>query len=88
MIKSKVNYENRLILEGHSLGITDHYERLDVQDNYEEYQKATDLLTINEENRLKKKIKTLEIEKTRLDKLESSLKKLEQKYKKVCNKLQ
>jgi site-specific recombinase XerC len=40
MIKSKVTYENRLMLEGHSLGITDHYARLDVQDNYEEYEKV------------------------------------------------
>jgi integrase len=40
MIKSKITYENRLMLEGHSLGITDHYARLDVQDNYEEYEKV------------------------------------------------
>jgi site-specific recombinase XerC len=33
MIKSKVTFENRLMMEGHSLGITDHYARLDVQDN-------------------------------------------------------
>jgi hypothetical protein len=53
MIKSKVNYENRLMMEGHSLGITDHYARIDVQDNFTEYQKAIDNSTINEENRLK-----------------------------------
>ena len=71
------------MMEGHSLGITDHYARISVEDNYEEYQKAIDLLTINEENRLRKKVKILEIEKTRLDKLESSLKRLEQKYNEV-----
>jgi integrase len=81
MIKSKVIYENRLMMEGHSLGITDHYARIDVQTNFLEYQKAIDNLTIDPANRLVKQIKILEIEKTRLDTLEQSLKKLEQKYK-------
>ena len=80
MIKSKVNYENRLMMEGHSLGITDHYARIDVQDNFTEYQKAIDNLTINEENRLKKQVKILQVEVSRLDKLEQSLMKLEQEY--------
>jgi len=79
MIKSKVNYENRLMMEGHSLGITDHYARISVEDNYTEYEKAIDLLTINDENRLRKRVKMLEIEKTRLDKLEFGLQMLEQK---------
>lgn len=70
MIKSKVNYENRLMMEGHSLGITDHYARIDVQDNFTEYQKAIDNLTIDPANRLLKQVKTLEVEKTRLDMLE------------------
>jgi hypothetical protein len=74
MIKSKVNYENRLTMEGHSLGITDHYARIDVQDNFTEYQKAIDALTINEENRLKKQVKTLQINASRLDSLEQSIK--------------
>jgi integrase/recombinase XerD len=82
MIKSKVTYENRLMLEGHSLGITDHYARIDVQDNYAEYEKAIDNLTINEENRLRKKVKTLEIEKGRIEYLEESLKSLRQEFNK------
>jgi integrase len=80
MIKSKVNYENRLMMEGHSLGITDHYARIDVQDNFLEYQKAIDNLTINEENRLKKQVKNLELEKSRLDRIEDKMKRLEAKY--------
>jgi hypothetical protein len=36
----------------------------------EEYKKAIDNLTIDESNRLKKKVEILEIEKNRLDKLE------------------
>jgi integrase len=81
MIKSKVNYENRLMMEGHSLGITDHYARIDVQDNFVEYQKAIDNLTIDPANRLLKQVKILQVEKSRLDLLELSLKRLEQKYK-------
>jgi len=81
MIKTKVNYENRLMMEGHSLGITDHYARIDVQDNFTEYQKAIDNLTIDPANRLLKQVKTLQVEVSRIDKLEQSLHKLEQKHK-------
>jgi hypothetical protein len=80
MIKSKVTFENRLMLEGHSLGISDHYARLDVQDNYIEYQRAIDNLTIDPANRLQRKVQKLEVEKSRIDDLEQSLKRLEQKY--------
>ena len=48
---------------------------------YAEYQKAIDNLTINEENRLRKKVKKLEVEASRLDLLELSLRRLEQRYK-------
>jgi len=79
MIKSKVQFENRLMLEGHSLGITDHYARLDVQDNYAEYVKAVNLLTINEENRLKLKLeKSIQIEKSKLDELKAGFEKFKQ----------
>jgi site-specific recombinase XerC len=80
MIKSKVTFENRLMLEGHSLGITDHYARLDVQDNYSEYQKAIDNLTIDPANRLQRKIKILEVEKSRVDKLEEKIRRIEKMY--------
>jgi len=75
MIKSKVQFENRLMMEGHSLGITDHYARLDVQDNYAEYEKAIDLLTINQENRLKLELKQVKIEKSKLDELKADFEK-------------
>jgi len=76
MIKSKVTFENRLMLEGHSLGITDHYARLDVQDNYSEYLKAVSLLTINEENRLKLKLEQkIQVEKTQIETLKADFEK-------------
>jgi len=39
----------------------------------DEYMKAVNNLTINEENRLKIKIQKLEVEKSRIDKLEENL---------------
>jgi hypothetical protein len=47
----------------------------------EEYLKAVNNLTINEENRLKMKVEKLEIEKSEIDNLEFRLKQLEEKTK-------
>jgi polyhydroxyalkanoate synthesis regulator phasin len=47
----------------------------------EEYKKAVNLLTINEENRLKIKIHKLEVEKSRIDKLEENFKILQKRIK-------
>jgi integrase len=44
---------------GHSIGLDDHYFKPGENDVLEEYLKAVDYLTINEENRLKKKVKEL-----------------------------
>jgi len=68
------------ILMGHSIGISDCYYRATENELLQDYLKAVDLLTINEENRLRKKVKVLEVEKSRLDKLEFTLKRLEEKY--------
>ena len=65
---------------GHSVGISDSYYRATDSELLEDYLKAVEFLTINEENRLIDKVKILEIEKSRLDQLESSLKRLEEKY--------
>jgi hypothetical protein len=69
-------------LMGHSVGISDSYYRATESELLEDYLKAIDLLTINEENRLRKKVKILEVEKSRLDQLELSLKRLKEKYQK------
>ncbi|MGH9973986.1 MAG: hypothetical protein ACRD93_08830, partial [Nitrososphaeraceae archaeon] len=50
-------------LMGHSIGISDSYYRATESEILEDYLKAIDLLTINEENRLRKTVKILEIEK-------------------------
>ncbi len=81
-VNSKVNPEIREMLLGHKIGLASCYYKPTEQEMYEEYQKAIDSLTINEEFRLRKKVKILEVEKSRLDQLELSLKRLEERYKK------
>jgi len=79
-VNSKVNPEIREMLLGHKIGLASCYYRPTEEEMLEEYQKAIDLLTINEENRLKKKVESLQIEKSRIDQLELSLKRLEEKH--------
>ena len=62
MIRSKVNPEAREMLLGHSIGLSNSYYKPDANEILQEYLKAIDLLTINEENRLRIKIETQHIE--------------------------
>jgi len=72
-IRSKVNAEARDMLMAHSIGLGDAYYRPDVGEILDEYLKAVDLLTINDENRLKRKVEILEVKKERIDQLEQTL---------------
>lgn len=84
LIKAKVQSECRWKLEGHKLlGNDESYAKITEEDLLPEYQKAIDKLTIDPANRLLKQVKTLQVEMSRLDKLEQSLKKLQQEYEKV-----
>jgi integrase len=56
MIRSKVNPEAREMLLGHSIGLSNSYYKPDANEILEEYLKAVNLLTINEENRLRIKL--------------------------------
>ena len=42
---------------GHSIGLDDHYFKPGENDVLEEYLKAVDMLTVNEEHRLKRKVR-------------------------------
>jgi integrase len=86
LIKSDVKAEARLMLEGHSIGITDHYWRPSSQDILGEYMKAVNNLTINEENRLKLKIEKLEVEKTDFQALASEIAEIKRELR-IKNKL-
>lgn len=83
MCKLKVDPETRERLLGHDIGLTLDYVKPSVEEMYQEYQKAFDNLTINEENRLRNKVKNLETEQSRIDILELTIKRLEERYNKI-----
>ena len=66
-LNAKMDIIKRRMLEGHSVGIDEHYCKPSEEDLQEEYMKAADSLTINEENRLRRKVEMLTIEKSKVD---------------------
>ena len=77
LIQSKVNPEIREMLLGHKIGLASAYYRPTEQEMFTEYEKAIDSLTINEENRLRRKVETLTIDDSRLDRMERAVERLE-----------
>lgn len=65
--KAKVDREIREMLLGHKLGIPDAYLRYTDEDMFQEYQKAINNLTINEENKLRREVQELKRERTNYD---------------------
>lgn len=61
MVLAEVNGAAKEMLLGHSIGLDDKYYRPTPQQLFEEYSKAIDLLTINEQNRLRKQVEELTI---------------------------
>ncbi len=83
LVEADVKTELRWLLEGHKLkGNDSHYVRTTDQRLQQEYEKAINHLTINEENRLKMKVETLTIEKSRVEKLEEKIRRIEKMYQK------
>ena len=70
------------MLLGHKIGLASSYYRPTEQDMLDEYQKAEDNLTIDPANRLRREIETLTIKKSRLDRIEEEMLKMEQLYQK------
>jgi hypothetical protein len=70
------------MLLGYKIGLASCYYRPSEEEMYSEYEKAIDLLTINEENRLRKKVETLEIEKSKIDILALKIEALEKRRRK------
>lgn len=68
------------MLLGHKIGLASAQCRPTEQEILEEYEKAEDDLTIDPANRLQRKIETLTIEKSRLDRIEEKMLKMEQMY--------
>jgi hypothetical protein len=57
------------MLLGHKIGLASAYYRPQLDEFLTEYEKAIDLLTINEENRLRRKVEKLEVEKSQIEAL-------------------
>jgi integrase len=87
LVKSKVNPEIREMLLGHKIGLASAYYRPTEDEIYVEYEKAFDNLTINEENRLRRKVEVLEVEKNRMDRIELQIKDMQQDIRKNRQKL-
>ena len=83
LINSKVNPEIREMLLGHKIGLAGAYYRPTEQEMFTEYEKAIDKLTINEENRLKRKVETLTIEKSQLETIAKDVAFLKRRYRKL-----
>jgi integrase len=81
LIESDLKTELRWLLEGHNLkGNDTSYIRTTEKRLLEEYMKAVDNLTINEENRLLKKVDTLKREKTSYEFLNSKIDSLQNHF--------
>lgn len=76
LVKSKINPLIKEMLMGHKVGLEVSYYRPEEEDVYQEYCKAIDLLTINPENRLRKQVEMLTVEKSKVDLLEEKINKL------------
>jgi integrase len=76
LINSNVNPEIREMLLGHKIGLTSCYYRPTQKDILNEYLKAVDSLTINEENRLKLKLEQrVQVEKSQIEALKADFEK-------------
>jgi hypothetical protein len=70
------------MLLGHKIGLASAYYRPTEEEMPEEYSKAIDNPTIDPAHRLQRKIETLTIEKSRLDRIEEKMRQMEQMYQK------
>ena len=69
------------LLMGHHVGLEENYYRPTEQQIENDYRKAINALTINEENRLRRKVEKLEVEKTQFDRLAVNIAAIEQRIK-------
>jgi hypothetical protein len=76
--KARMNHNFVKILMDHSFGESENYHRPTEDELLDEYLLAVDLLTINDEFRLRKRIETLEIEKSQVESIKSEFEKFKQ----------
>jgi hypothetical protein len=76
-----MNHNNNKLLMDHSLGESQNYHRPTEQELLDDYIIAVDLLTINDEFRLRKRVEKLEIEKSELEMLTADVAELKKMMK-------
>jgi integrase len=80
MAKSGIDEEKRKILSGHTIGVQKKYVELTDEDLLQQYLKAINNLTINEENRLKSKVEVLEEKNKEIDKLKQDMSEMKETF--------
>lgn len=81
MIKARIDYSVREFLVGHkhSRGLDVNYDRTSIEDRLQEWSSAIDFLTIDPNQRLKKKVQELESEKSQeIERLKTQLQKYQE----------
>ena len=74
-----MNHNNIKLLMDHSLGESQNYHRPTEDELLDDYLNVIDLVTLNEENRLRMKVDKLEVEKTEIQALALEFEKVKQK---------
>jgi integrase len=86
LVDSKLNPEIREMLLGHKIGLTSAYYKPTQEEMLNEYLKAVNLLTINDENRLKLKLEQkIQIEKSQIESLKADFEKFKNEVLKQRN---
>jgi integrase len=75
-VRAKVNPAVKEMLMGHSIELDDNYYRPSQEEVLSEYVKAVDMLTINDENRLKRKVVELKLNLDKFSELEEKMDRL------------
>jgi hypothetical protein len=81
LVNANVNHIKKERLMGHDTRLDNNYFKPSEEDLLSEYIKVVDLMTLNEEFKLRQKIEKLEVEKSRIDKLEENFKILQKRIK-------
>ena len=81
MIRANLNPEAREMLLGHSIGLSNSYYKPSSDELLNEYLKAVNLLTIDEENRLRIKVQEMQVYHSKeLDSIARKVEELEKKF--------
>jgi hypothetical protein len=73
MVQAKVDAAAKEMLLGHSIGLDDKYYRPTPEQLLDEYLKAVDLLTIDDNNRLRRKVEELTIKTSDISALKNQI---------------